>query len=460
MAISFTSADDATSAVVLAVPPPNAGRHFFPHQGLLSLAGSLAPRSRVSVVDLCCTPYAALRGLIRQEEPLFLGLSCNYSQHYASYEHWIPMIRRDFPELLLVAGGQYSTFKPEHLLDLGVDVVCRGEGEVTIQEIQQQCLAGTADWSEVDGLCYREQGVMKTTPEQSKIKDLDQLPLPLHHSFPVEQYRFSSYRVTLMEFSRGCRYNCTYCTSSRFNGRFRKKSVPRILAEMRLLAEAGYDCVYVTDDMFLDDQDWAVSVLEALAQAKSIPFTIYIEPVAVIKLGPRLVPLLEQAGCVAAYMQADSLSDRVLRSFKKPYNVEMLREALHIMGARREMSLIGDIIVGAPGETVWEMLNTYRVARRHVDLLMINMLEPRPGNRLWPEDWDLEQVKKLGGGRSLLHHRPWIPEVVSRLMVLNTYFTPSALLRNLGMGAPVVKGVAQFYYSSLLQAAARSIGLR
>ena len=449
-----------TSSVVLAVLPPNMGRHFFPHLGLLSLAGALRPGSRVTALDLSREPYAALRRTIQQERPLFLGLSCNYSQHLASYQQWIPRIRRDFPGLLLVAGGQLATFQPEPLLRLGVDLVARGEGEETIQEIQQLCLAGADNWSSVRGLSFLDGGELITTPPRPRVQDLDRLPLPLFELFPVDQYRFIRHRVALMEFSRGCCYRCTYCTSSPFNGRFRHKSSQRIAREMGLLAEAGYDYVYVTDDMFLGDPEWALSVLDELARGRTVPFSIYMEPAAVARLGPELVERLEAAGCAAVYMQVDSMDDQVLRYYRKPYNTRVLRQAYQVMRARKKMRLIGDIIIGAPGESLGQMVATYRMARGNVDLLMINMLEPRPGNQLWEEGWDLAQVHKLGGGRSLLHERPWLPELVSKLMVLNTYFTPAAMVRNLLGGSDVTRGIARFYYSSLLQALLRSSGLK
>lgn len=445
---------DAASSVLLAVLPPNMSSHFFPHLGILSLAGALRPRSRVAAFDLSKEPYARLRQRLEQQDPLFLGLSCNYSQSLASYQRWIPRIRRDFPELLLVAGGQFATFQPGPLLQLGVDLVVRGEGEAAIQEIQEQCLAGDKDWGSVDGLCFLDGGELVTTPERPRIQDLDRLPLPLFDLFPVEGYRFSTHKVALMEFSRGCCYRCSYCTSAPFNGRFRHKSSRRVVEEMGLLADAGYDYVYVTDDMFLGDPEWALSVLDALAAARDrvVPFSIYMEPAAVARLGAGLVERLEAAGCAAVYMQVDSMDDRVLRYYRKPYNTRILSEAYDVMRARTNMQLIGDIIIGAPGESVSQMVDTYRMANKHVDLLMINMLEPRPGNGLWEDSWDLEKVKKLGGGKSMLHEKPWLPELVSKLMVLNSFFTPTALRRNLWNPNDVTRGIARFYYKSLVQA--------
>jgi len=121
-----------------------------------------------------------------------------------------------------------------------IDIIVRGEGEKTFAELVEAYEKGKPI-SNVKGLSTRHNGKVYHTPQRPLIKDLDSLPFPGYHLVEdvVHKYHFtmmagSSTRYALIEGSRGCLHNCSFCSQWVFwQGKWRVKSPKRIVDEMQ-----------------------------------------------------------------------------------------------------------------------------------------------------------------------------------------------------------------------------------
>ena len=99
--------------------------------------------------------------------------------------------KQNAPNCVVVLGGPHATFLDKDVLteEPAVDIVVRGEGEITLAELLSK-LFGNGDLGSVLGISFRRNGEIIRTPERPFIENLDDLPYPAYQYFSLKQYRF------------------------------------------------------------------------------------------------------------------------------------------------------------------------------------------------------------------------------------------------------------------------------
>jgi radical SAM superfamily enzyme YgiQ (UPF0313 family) len=134
----------------------------------------------------------------------------------------IAAIRRRVPDALILGGGEHFSGLPElSLRQAPLDLVVIGEGEETAVEVAAAfARGGRAEVRQVAGIAYLDRGTLVRTPRRARIKALDELPLPAWHLFDLQAYNWhrltngvrTGFTVPILA-TRGCPYQCTYCSS-------------------------------------------------------------------------------------------------------------------------------------------------------------------------------------------------------------------------------------------------------
>src|SRR4030067_481483 len=173
---------------------------------------------------------------------------------------WFGRQLRSSARLLLV-GGPLPTCDPHAFLD-DFDVVVRGEGESTVVELLQAYTKGN-DFSTIPGRVTRKKTSREgksqhetiTTPERAFIEDLDDLPLPARHLLPNARYinfgrKKYGFAITTVMSTRGCPYECEFCSNVIFGGSYRERSAGNVVDEIEQSLALGYDRISFADDVF------------------------------------------------------------------------------------------------------------------------------------------------------------------------------------------------------------------
>jgi radical SAM superfamily enzyme YgiQ (UPF0313 family) len=158
-----------------------------------------------------------------------------------------------------------------------VDIIVRGEGEITFLELVQKLSSGE-DYREIDGISFRDdEGVPRSNPDREVIKDLDSLPLPAWHLAPMEKYfevfakrEFSIQKpCTVIMTSRGCPGNCTFCANRAMWGRgVRRRTPVNVLKEIEYLHhEYGVKDIHFLDDTFTFNKGWNNTFYDELVKS-------------------------------------------------------------------------------------------------------------------------------------------------------------------------------------------------
>ena len=259
--------------IVLAEPPDINTTWLIanhPHLGILYLCGYL--RSAIENVEISYldTRLNRKRHLQRIEElkPDLYGISFSTLRVVEAYEI-ISAIKERFPSLPVVCGGAHPTIDPEQVLNKApADICVVGEGELTLTEVVEAVCLGKRKLEDIPGIAYRNNNKkIIYNPKRDFVKNLDVIPFPawdlVNFNDYVGNYQYKGKPSTVMISSRGCPYNCTYCSNPIWKNNkpwVRLRSPKNIADEVTILYERGIREISIRSDEFNVRLDWCMDV--------------------------------------------------------------------------------------------------------------------------------------------------------------------------------------------------------
>jgi radical SAM superfamily enzyme YgiQ (UPF0313 family) len=295
------------------------------------------------------------------------------------------------PNATVVLGGPHATFMDKEILanEPAVDVVVRGEGEVTLAELTQRIVNGVG-LNSADGITYRHQGQIVQNPDRSFIQNLDDLPFPAYKHFPLEKYRLFGKLFFPVITSRGCPFQCNFCTTSRILGKqYRVRSPKNIGHELELLKrEYGADSFTFYDDTLTLDKKRLYDICDEIKSRKlNIPWDCQTR---VDQISEEMFAKMEATNCQQVFFGAESGCQSVLKAVNKRTTVEQTEAAIK-MAKKAGLFVAISIILGYPGETAEMRKETFDFLRRaEPDDVYLCIATPYPGTELRRE------VERLG----------------------------------------------------------------
>jgi radical SAM superfamily enzyme YgiQ (UPF0313 family) len=209
-----------------------------PNGALTSLAGNVDPHHRVAVADLVLVQRrvrATIEDLLAQTEPDLVGLSVMTFQRKTA-KKIIDLVRSLKPGVRIVVGGYDPSMAPSAYTDPmhgAVDFVIRGEGEITFRELLR-ATEGGGGYERILGLSYREEDCFHHNPDRPiSSLDGDDIRLPKRAARVLSGYTMLGRKVDVVETSRGCTFDCSFCSIIAMRGRnFHTYSFDRVLADI------------------------------------------------------------------------------------------------------------------------------------------------------------------------------------------------------------------------------------
>lgn len=354
---------------VLLINPPRAVPQpaDFPPMGLCYLAASLKLYVPARVLDAAPLSWRKLAAEIKNAKPDVIGISCWTIERGQAFET-ARIARQVAPQAKIIMGGHHATAFPQHMfVKAQADAVVLAEGEETIVELVGALAAGT-DLSTVKGIAHLDGGECVCTPSRGVIADLDRLPFPDYSELDFRKYKGlpevagpSAAIIT----SRGCPYQCTFCSASRFwHRRWRYRSSESVLEEIQWLnKDFGMKSFLFFDDNFAVRKERAVDICRLILE-KKLDIS-WVACTHVNHVDGELLRWMKKAGCYRIDYGVESGSPRILSGIKKGTNVEQVRGAFrltHEAGIQPRAYLM----VGNPGEdegTVDETVGLMREIR-------------------------------------------------------------------------------------------------
>lgn len=334
-----------------------------------------------------------------QPDTELIGVSCMFSQDWPEIRRLVGLVRKRFPDVPIVMGGEHITAVPEFTLTSTPEVAACviGEGEETIVDIAN-AFEARRSWDDIPGIMLRSSdGGVKATGPRTRIRNLDDIPWPAWHLVPVNAYLDGGFsfgvdrgRSMPILATRGCPYECTFCSNPEmWTTRWYARDVDGVLDEI----QAYMDTYGATNFDFYDltaivKRSWILDFTNRILERK-MTFTWQLPSGTRSEaIDDEVSRMLYASGCRNMSYAPESGSPAVLKRIKKVVKLDRLQES--VSGAvRHGMNVKLNIIMGFPGETRDELRETVKFLAKMglagVQDMSISLFSPYPGSQLYKE---------------------------------------------------------------------------
>lgn len=346
-------------------------KQTMPPLGISYIAAVLRERGfkDVFLIDAVINKYSdeEIVAILKKQTPDVIGLSFGTQNRLFAFK-LARKIKKQFPSVPIVVGGPHPTLTADDILKNipEIDVVVRGEGEYTFLELVQ-AFEKDKDLKGIRGVSFRDKdGLVHHNENREPIANLDLLPLPARDLLPIDKYQqkipLSDKICTSILTSRGCPYNCVYCsTSQQWGHKIRHRSPENVIAEIEhLMKNYELDGVGFFDDVLTMDKQRVIKICRLMIE-KKLNISWWCEARA-NTIDKEIVSWMKKAGCQHIAMAIESGSDKILKNIKKAITVKQGIEAAKII-KEAGIKLKVFFMHGLPGETYRDIKSTVFLSR-------------------------------------------------------------------------------------------------
>ena len=366
-----------------------------PNGALASLAGNVDGHHRVAIADLILVPRQVretVERLMRELDPDVVGLSVMTFQR-GTARKIVSLVRALKPTVTIVVGGYDPSLASDVYEDPAwdVDVIVRGEGDLTFRDLLRALEAGR-DLRGIPGLSYRQGAAFVRNPDRpvSSLTGQD-VALPNRAARVLTGYTFIGRPIDVVETSRGCTYDCSFCSIIEMRGRnFHTWGLDRVIADIADARSRGARVVFLVDDNITLNVQRFRALCRAITDASlhDVDYIVQGMTSAMLAGGDDLAREMRGAGFRYVFLGIENVLDADLRFLRaSAKNAE--RKGGRTVGSastqaidllhRHGMFVVGGLIVGNPGDSRASIDANLAFARRYVDWPYIQHPTPYPG---------------------------------------------------------------------------------
>ncbi len=321
---------------------------------------------RVEILDerLTTTFAQDVARSIQRERPVLVGVSSMTGMQIKGGLLAAQAVRQVDPSLPIVWGGVHPTLCPDSTLkDDFCDIICLGEGEITLIELCD-CIRQGGDLAAVQGIGYKKAGKMEYTTARPMIEELDAIPPPNYDLLDMQHYFTTAPSTSEPQLqivtSRGCPFDCEFCYNLKFNERrFRYFSAERTVADIvHLVDRFKIRAIFIEDDYFFGHPGRVEKICDLLIERKldlliQVPCRIdYL-----YRQSEAMIEKLYRAGFKELWIGVESGSPDRLKEILKRTTLEQVREVNQLLSGSDVYAKYG-FMAGFPREERKETLET------------------------------------------------------------------------------------------------------
>jgi hopanoid C-3 methylase len=347
----------------------------------LELAAEAARRAghEVRLIDLQAESHRDFERWLRDWEPEAIAFSCNYLANVPEIIDLAKLAKQRLPGCLICVGGHSASFTANALLGHGegaIDCVLKGEGEIVLPAALAAARDGVSALSTVPGVVT----VAGEGPPPQLIAELDDV----RPARDLLQHRRKYFIGTLdpcasVEFSRGCPWDCTFCSAWTFYGRsYRVHSPEWVVDDLARVHEPG---IFIVDDVAFIQERHGLAIGEALAR-KGIRKKFYLETRGDVLLRNQDVfKFWSKMGLHYMFLGLEAIDEEGLRKYRKRVSLSRNFEALEFarsLGINVSINIIAD--------PDWDR-ERFAVVRQWClevpEIVNLSVNTPYPGTETW-----------------------------------------------------------------------------
>jgi len=347
-----------------------------------------------------------------------IGLTSIFSDQETMVLYTARLIKKHFPEKLIVSGGVNARNRLQRFFDAGIDLVCLSEAERTIIQIVRVMERKSRDFSGVSSVAYEKNDrlVLNKTKIEDVTYDLDELPMPAWDLMPIEKYweigrphgglYLENYKKGELKYaslmtSLGCPFKCMFCHIAGETegevagpiGKFRIKSDDRVLREIAQLKNLGVKQIYIEDDALFGRRNRGMRLFKKIRKENLDILDVNgVNIIHLLRKGkpdPEIIDIMIEAGFKEIGLPFESANPRIISKYVSnkwdPVNSDVI--GLIKLCKQKGLMLSGNYMIGYPDETREEIQRTIDMAKIHVaaglDSVHFMCVMPLPGTPLF-----------------------------------------------------------------------------
>ncbi len=341
-----------------------------------------------------------IRDRIKEYAPDIVGIQCMYTAYaYDAYDI-AEIVKEINSKTLVVIGGAHTSACPESVLNnSNVDIIVIGEGEETFIEIIKQ-YEKKQNLSDILGTAVRANSGISINSPRPYIKDIDTIPFPARHLLPLERYinKFKNVPTnmrssTFVISSRGCPFNCNFCSVKSVWGRTWRCHSPKYVVDEieHVVKEHEIREIHFTDDNISTKIDRLIAICDELIKRKIDIKWATPNGIAIWTLTKDALDKMKKSGCYRLTFGIETAHEETRRYIRKQHgSLEKMNEIIKYAN-KLGIWTIATFILGFPHETREDVEETIRFALES-DLDFAFFFLPMP----FPETELTEDYKRAG----------------------------------------------------------------
>ena len=347
-------------------------------------------------------------------------------------------------DIITVAGGPHFSFADsESLAECPqLDVIVRKEGEETMSRLCKRVAAGEP-WYDLSGITWRNgQEEAVRNPDRPPIADIDSIPFPAWHLFPVDKYHWVGNKLLAISSSRGCPYHCPYCITWKMHHGVRRRDPARIVEEMVWAKKNfGHDTFFFQDDASFLAREQLEGFLDELEKCEEKLYWYYETREDVFLNFRDLWERMNKNGLFKIVFGLESPDAEQRERFgKRGYDLSDVESMMLTLEKELDIMVSVYLIFGLPEDTE-ESLDAILKYARHLypdycSFVVGSLTVPFPGTDMFIELKEKDQISSYnwddyGFGKTVI--RTSLPpeklqDVFSGFWI-GTYVRPKAMLK-------------------------------
>jgi magnesium-protoporphyrin IX monomethyl ester (oxidative) cyclase len=325
----------------------------------------------------CGMSYEDITKKIKEISPEIVGIM-SLSAHAQSSYWTAEAVKNAGKNIAVVFGGPHASVRPKDCLsNENIDFVVMGEGEYTFLELVKAIEKSAAGLlKNIDGIGFKESNEAVINKKREPINNLDELPFPARHLLPMEKYfeagkslqtsRVTPKRSTTVITSRGCPFNCIFCSVNLTMGRmWRARSPENVVAEVKqVINDYGIEEIMFEDDNMSFDKKRMEAICDLIINEK-IKFSWYApNGLRADTLDENLLRKMKDAGCKEIYVAPESGDQEVVNKIVgKNLDLKKVEEVV-AMCKKVGIDVGCFFVIGMPRETKENIKRTIEFARK------------------------------------------------------------------------------------------------
>ncbi|MBF0208626.1 MAG: radical SAM protein [Oligoflexia bacterium] len=370
----------------------------YPPLGIMYIASYLIKNNidkqhDIRMIDASCIdhPYENIIAVVEEFEPDLVGITA-LTFNILDVLHILKDIKKSKKSILTVVGGPHpSIFPNETLVFSEVDFIVQGEGEIAFSKIVS-ALENNSGFSDIPGLGYKvTNSTVNINNQNQLIENLDLIPFPAVELLPnfIHLYKDvlstkQKLRSTIIISSRGCPFGCIYCDRPQMGKKFRARSAKNVVDEVeKYLTIFAIGHIKFFDDTFTVDKKRVYQICEEI-KSRQLEFAWGIRA-HVNTVDFPLLKAMYECGLKTISFGIESSDNEILKNLNKGSTVEGIERAVSFC-KKLGIKVLGDFILGNPGESKKHILNTIKFAKRlRLDYAQFTIMTPYPHTKLYTD---------------------------------------------------------------------------